>query len=603
MEQTYKYDAFISYRHTPLDMKIAELIHTKIEAFKTPKGYKKIERIFRDRDELPTSSNLAKSILDALTHSRYLIVVCSPRTGLSKWVLKEIEIFRELHGNDRILSILIEGEPIDAFPKSLRLIPYTTTDDSGVETINYEVVEPLAADIRATSLRGMKKKINTEILRLLAPLYGCNYDDLKQRQRKRVKRRAVILTTTVMIIGGFIGLFSFWQLRLLDDKNDQLAVNEQLLIETSELLHATNNELTQKNEENVISALNDEGIYIGSNELWLEGIPKDSFLIRDFLAADFVVSDIDNRYIITNDSYDSVHIYDFETRELRFTLPYVDDNYIGAKFILDTNYVIILSDNTATLINLDTFSIEKEYVNEDANTIGTSNDGTYLVDIDNYNETISIINPMTMLVMNTYTNEGYGNSSIFSADNLYTFIHNDKSLLSIHIASGSSHLFQIDEYSNVAIDHYKTLTAVVKDLELIIYDYTSGQEIYHSGQLAAHIISLSFLPNGEGLLMSNENGTLFIIDLNTYETRAIDVIMDSPFNHYIYDNDGIYMVTWDVDSEQAMLWDLNLMKEIAHIPYFFGIAPDFKTIYGYEAFNLYGMNRESLEHVFSASTD
>lgn len=58
--KNYKYDAFISYRHTELDRFIAEKIQKYLEEFKLPKNVKKkkglnktrIERVFRDKEEL-----------------------------------------------------------------------------------------------------------------------------------------------------------------------------------------------------------------------------------------------------------------------------------------------------------------------------------------------------------------------------------------------------------------------------------------------------------------------------------------------------------------------------------------------------------------------
>ena len=62
--QEFMYDAFISYRHAPLDMYVAERLHKALESFRVPKladketkklGKSGIKRIFRDRDELPQS--------------------------------------------------------------------------------------------------------------------------------------------------------------------------------------------------------------------------------------------------------------------------------------------------------------------------------------------------------------------------------------------------------------------------------------------------------------------------------------------------------------------------------------------------------------------
>ena len=72
----YPYDAFISYRHLPADIAVAEKLQTFLERHKKKNGEKL--RIFRDRTELPTSSDLGNQIQRALEDSRFLILVCSP---------------------------------------------------------------------------------------------------------------------------------------------------------------------------------------------------------------------------------------------------------------------------------------------------------------------------------------------------------------------------------------------------------------------------------------------------------------------------------------------------------------------------------------------
>lgn len=234
--ENIKYDAFISYRHTSPDLEIAEKLHTLLETNKPPKGFKKIKRVFRDRDELPTSSNLADSILDALKNSGYLIVICSPRTPLSQWVIQEIVTFRELHGNDRILALLIEGEPEESFPKELLYV-------DGVQ------IEPLAADIRAKDLKTMKKKLKVELLRLLAPIYGCNFDDLKQRHRTRRMKRIATVLGCVTIFSLLFGSFSLRQALLLQEKTVKLELSEAELVKTNDDLVITNDSLESANDQ------------------------------------------------------------------------------------------------------------------------------------------------------------------------------------------------------------------------------------------------------------------------------------------------------------------------------------------------------------------
>ena len=139
-EKSYKYDAFISYRHVEPDQSIAKQVHQMIETFKAPKefyqnGKRPTFRVFRDREEL-AARDLSASIEEALATSRYLIVICSKRTPLSEWCQREIETFKSLHGEERIIPVLIEGEPDEAFPLPLKEMK----KDDGHEI--------LAADIR-----------------------------------------------------------------------------------------------------------------------------------------------------------------------------------------------------------------------------------------------------------------------------------------------------------------------------------------------------------------------------------------------------------------------------------------------------------------------
>lgn len=95
-----RYSAFISYRHVPRDRRWAKRIMDLLETYRTPKplqaeGYPdRVGRLFRDEDEIPASSDLSSQIKDALTHSDFLIVICSPETPASRWVRREIELFQ-----------------------------------------------------------------------------------------------------------------------------------------------------------------------------------------------------------------------------------------------------------------------------------------------------------------------------------------------------------------------------------------------------------------------------------------------------------------------------------------------------------------------------
>lgn len=224
-----KYDAFISYRHTEPDMYIAKKVHKGLETLKVPRGVtqksgkKRIERVFRDQEELPIGSDLGDNITTALEESEYLIVVCSPRTPESYWVQKEIDTFISLHGREHILAILVEGEPQDAFPEKLQV------DEEG------NPVEPLAADVRGATKREMNRKLRTELIRLAAPLLHCSYDDLRQRHRERRMKKVMFAASMMAVAGVLFGVYSAYNTAMIRENYRQKQVNQSKYLATTSL--------------------------------------------------------------------------------------------------------------------------------------------------------------------------------------------------------------------------------------------------------------------------------------------------------------------------------------------------------------------------------
>lgn len=212
MQKNQSYDAFISYRHLPLDEAIAQRIQELLEQYRPPRSPKipkgaRIEKIFRDKTELPTCGDLSDSLQNALLSSRYLIVVLSPQTQESKWCMEEIRAFKEKNNGriGHILPVLISGEPDECIPDILRRERRMTSDGQMVEV----EVEPLCCDVRAADVKGSLKKLRTEFLRLAAPMLGCGFDDLYQRhlrRNNRLKAAAIAVLTAILAV---ISVFAY----------------------------------------------------------------------------------------------------------------------------------------------------------------------------------------------------------------------------------------------------------------------------------------------------------------------------------------------------------------------------------------------------------
>lgn len=275
-----KYDAFISYRHSEPDKFVAVTLHKKLESFKLPKKYigktgrSKIERVFRDQDELPLSSNLSDSIDEALHNTDFLIVICSPRLPQSQWCLQEIETFISLYGRERILAVLCEGEPRESFPDALVKEEVTVTDEDGTVRTETHFVEPLAADVRGKNKAQMKKALDDAVLRIAAPMFGLDYDDLKQRHRERRMRQII---TFVSIVSAVLLIFSLVSLSMalqIKSQSDMISLQNTEISNRNEEIEARNKEI----EEQYIQSLKNNAVATARNaeELISYGRGKDA---------------------------------------------------------------------------------------------------------------------------------------------------------------------------------------------------------------------------------------------------------------------------------------------------------------------------------------
>lgn len=234
--EDYTYEAFISYRHMPLDAKVAKRLQHDLEGFPIPKGMhgvsggRRLGKLFRDEDELPASTSLSDQIRDALARSRFLIVICTPETRKSRWIEREIELFASLHGRDRVVVALAEGERPSCLPDIL-LYRKVLSDDG---TITDEPTEPLAADFRTAS----RSHRRNETLRLVAALLGCGFDDLRQRERSRRNAFAARIAAAIAAVSLTFAMVVLRQQGQILQRQRELQISQSryLAKEVDELL-------------------------------------------------------------------------------------------------------------------------------------------------------------------------------------------------------------------------------------------------------------------------------------------------------------------------------------------------------------------------------
>ena len=100
---TYAFFAFISYKRGEQDEYYAKWLQKKLESYRIPteiahdqgEPLPKHLKVFRDKSDLGSHSNLQEGLTKSLGQSRYLIVVCSPRSAQSPYVDAEVRYFQE----------------------------------------------------------------------------------------------------------------------------------------------------------------------------------------------------------------------------------------------------------------------------------------------------------------------------------------------------------------------------------------------------------------------------------------------------------------------------------------------------------------------------
>lgn len=251
-ERQYKYHAFISYRHAEPDRTVAKRLQELLERYVLPcsaQGARQQRiRLFRDEDELQTSSDLSDEIKEALASSEYLIVICSPNLAESTWCAEEIRIFKELHdgATDHIIAAVADGEVSEVLPEALTRSMRRVTDADGTERVEEVRVEPLAANFAADTAAERKKKLKKEFLRVAAPLLHTPYPALYDRHQKRRTKKLMTAGAVILAAVGVFAVTVTTMLVRIRKQNTQLVEQQEQLEEQNRLVEERNELLEEQ---------------------------------------------------------------------------------------------------------------------------------------------------------------------------------------------------------------------------------------------------------------------------------------------------------------------------------------------------------------------
>ncbi|MBO6195647.1 MAG: toll/interleukin-1 receptor domain-containing protein [Bacilli bacterium] len=570
-KKEYKYDAFISYRHCDLDKFVAENLHRILESYELPKNIKEklnidgrtIKRVFRDQDELPLSSNLEDPIVDALHNTKYLIVICSPRLKDSLWCKKEIETFKKLRGRKNIFCVLIEGEPNESFPKEVLV------DDDGKT-----LVEPLAADVRGENKKEVLKKIKEEKLRLIAPMYNLDYDDLKQRHKAQKLRRMII--TSIIIAVSCLLFAIYTSAMLIKISSQQKILKKHQAITLSEKASASLKKDSRYDAINysyqaltkfdgVKMPYTSEGEYALSESLGVYNAGFSYKAISEMKTkgvVDFIKSSKNYKYLAIYDESEELTVWDSNKIKKLYTYNDIsglsfDNNYFT--FIGDDYFSYINKNGNIIIVSTKDGKKIKEIKKEDNSYTSLRGTDNYLSYIDD--KKVSIYSIKDNKDLGTFkTNKKMMKEMYYSEDNKYLFVSSKESnhsmdkedYMTIHVLDVTS----LKEINNIEFNAGYISGMYTKDSNLYMLLNRSFKTDFNM-----IIASYNYIDNNLNWSKTYDgNWGKFIIKSYAENTNDLAVVNGNKVNVLDASNGEVKEV-FDVSSEIIEIYS-NMNKEI-----------------------------------------
>ena len=526
------YWAFISY--SSRDRKWGKWLHKRLENYLIPSEYqglkladgaelgKHIRPVFRDRDELSGSSELGAVIEEALTRSRFLIVLCSPNSAASNWVNKEIEDFRAIHGDGKVLALILDGEPnastnpntddaLECFPPALRY-----------------PLEPLAGDLR-TEADGKERGF----LKILAGMADIGFDDLYRRhERAERKRRLVLGVVASVVIAALTGLSIF-------------AFNQKSIAETQTSIASREKE--RADVERDLAIENEKRATAAETKAENEATRAQK-------------SEAGAKFQLAHARWNSKRV--LEARDLMEQIPeeYRELEWFLTKRRFEGSYLTLYQHRDA---------VSSTVYSPDGDLIASSS----------RDKTIKIWNAKTGQLIRTLAGHtDWVLSSVFSPDGRYiASSSNDKTIKIWDVKNGKevrSLTGHAGSVTSVAFSSDgKQLASASWDKTVKIWNAESGSEIRTLTDHAQSVLSVAFSPD-DRLIASGSVGTTKIWEAKTGKelkqfdkgTSPHEAVSFSPDGRYLASANWDGLMVWNVDTGKEERFFINQKSALAFSP-------------------------------------
>ena len=208
VDSAYKYYAFISYKSE--DERLAKRLQEDIEKYRLPSylcknhpsSSKRLKPCFRYHTDIGINE-LKLELNEKLEKSKFLIVVCSPKSAASDWVGEEIETFVRLGRKSNIIPFIVDGVPYsDDETECLHSLIKKFFPRSESHEDDREI---LGANVNEEGQGSRRAKWNKAVVKVIAKMLGVEFDELWRRERRRRIRNLIIGAIVFAALLSLIG--------------------------------------------------------------------------------------------------------------------------------------------------------------------------------------------------------------------------------------------------------------------------------------------------------------------------------------------------------------------------------------------------------------
>ena len=209
MQTTYTYFAFISFQSS--DAREALRLQHAIESYRLPAVLckqnnvpRKIKPLYCYLNDMHAGEELMQELKSRMEQSRFLIVVCSPRSAKSVFVNSGIDYFVSLGRRDSIIPVIVDGVPYsndpltECFPEALKRHFPRHADPLQDHSI-------LGINIHEAGV-SRRKAYDRAMLMVVARMLQLDFDGLLLRDKQRRTRRTILASLLALVVALALGL-------------------------------------------------------------------------------------------------------------------------------------------------------------------------------------------------------------------------------------------------------------------------------------------------------------------------------------------------------------------------------------------------------------